>query len=128
MKFLNFTWDKKWKSVLVWLCAYLNFIAFVLVGGYFHVKGEDERVETATKHAFLVTLLFAGINAFFLLFHNIGSLANSYYSSWAYDFYTVCTSLVQVAKVITYVVFVVLALVKKDKPEAPALPESTENE
>ena len=59
---MNISWNSKWKSVLVWLCAYLNFIAFVVVGGYFYIK-KEEGTETATKHAFLTTLIFTAINA-----------------------------------------------------------------
>ncbi|MBQ3016681.1 MAG: hypothetical protein IJD79_07880 [Clostridia bacterium] len=110
----NITWNKKWKSVLVWLSAYLSFIAFVLVGGYFYVKGDEEEVQTATKHAFLVTLIFTVISAFFSIFNQIGGLTDNYYLSSAYEFYSVCTSIVSIAKIIVFAVFIILALVKKD--------------
>lgn len=112
---MNFNWNKKWKSVLVWLSAYLNFIAFVLVGGYFYIKKEDEEVQSATKQAFLVTLIFTAINAFLLLFSNIGGLTNTYYSSSAYKFYSVCVNLVNIAKVVVYATFIIFTLVKKDE-------------
>lgn len=112
---MNFNWNKKWKSVLVWLSAYLNFIAFVLVGGYFYIKKEDEEVQSATKQAFLVTLIFTAINAFLLLFSNIGGLTNTYYSSSAYKFNSVCVNLVSIAKVVVYATFIIFTLVKKDE-------------
>lgn len=112
---MNFNWNKKWKSILVWLSAYLNFIAFVLVGGYFYIKKEDEEVQSATKQAFLVTLIFTAINAFLLLFSNIGGLTNTYYSSSAYKFYSVCVNLVNIAKVVVYATFIIFTLVKKDE-------------
>ena len=112
---MNFNWNKKWKSILVWLSAYLNFIAFVLVGGYFYIKKEDEEVQSATKQAFLVTLIFTAINAFLLLFSNIGGLTNTYYSSSAYKFYSVCVNLVSIAKVVVYATFIIFTLVKKDE-------------
>ena len=112
---MNFNWNKKWKSILVWLSAYLNFIAFVLVGGYLYIKKEDEEVQSATKQAFLVTLIFTAINAFLLLFSNIGGLTNTYYSSSAYKFYSVCVNLVNIAKVVVYATFIIFTLVKKDE-------------
>ena len=113
---MNFNWNKKWKSVLIWLSAYLNYIAFILVGGYFYIN-KDEAVEKETKQAFLVTLIFAGVSAFFAIFNYIGTLVDGYYSSDAYKFYSVCTSLVAIAKIIVFALFLVLALVKKEERE-----------
>ena len=111
---MNFNWNKKWKSILVWISAYLNFIAFVLVGGYFYVKKEDDELQTATKHAFLVTIIFTAINAFFSIFNYIGGLTNNYYSSAAYKFYSVSNAIVGIAKIIVFATFVILTLVKKE--------------
>jgi len=125
---MNINWDNKWKTVLVWLSAYLNFIAFVVVGGYFYIKKEDEELQTATKHAFLVTLCFTAISAFLSMFNYIGGLTENFYASPAYEFYSVCTSIVGMAKIIVFAVFIVLALVKKDASMAPAETNSTEKE
>ena len=125
---MNFDWNNKWKSVLVWLSAYLNFIAFVVVGGYFYVKKEDEALQSETKHAFLVTLIFTAINAFFSIFNYIGNLTNNYYASSAYEFYSICSAIVGIAKIIVFATFVILALVKKDAPAAPEAKDTAENE
>ncbi|MBR2970983.1 MAG: hypothetical protein IKC48_04220 [Clostridia bacterium] len=125
---MNITWNKKWKSVLVWVSAYLNFLALVLVGGYFYVKNEDEELQTAAKHAFIVTIIFAAISAFFSIFNYIGGLTDNYYSSTAYEFYTTCNSIVSIAKIIVFAVFVVLALVKKSAPVPTEEAQSKENE
>ena len=125
---MNINWNSKWKSVLVWLSAYLNFIAFVLVGGYFFVKKEEEELQTATKRAFLVTLIFTAINAFFSVFNYIGGLTNNYYTSSAYDFYSTCTTIVGIARIIVFATFIILTLVKKDAPAASANKDTAENE
>lgn len=116
---MNITWNNKWKTVLIWLSAYLNFLAFILVGGYFYVKKEDEELQTATKHAFLTTLVFTAISAFFALFNNIGNLTDNYYLSSAYKFYSVCNIIVNIAKVLVFATFIILALVKNNNA-APA--------
>lgn len=124
---MNFTWDKKWKSVLIWLSAYLNFIAFVLVGGYFYVKKEDEVLETETKRAFFVTLCFTAVNAFLNIFTSIGGLTDNYYSSSAYEFYSVTSVIVNIIKVLVFATFIILALVKKDAA-APAPADNESND
>lgn len=124
---MNNIWNKKWKTVLVWVSAYLNFLALVLVGGYFYAKKEDE-LQTATKHAFIVTIIFAAISAFFSIFNYIGGLTNNYYSSDAYEFYTTCNNIVGIAKIIVYAVFVILALVKKSAPASTEDTQSNEND
>ena len=129
---MNINWNNKWKSVLVWLSAYLNFIAFVVVGGYFYLKKEDEELQTATKRAFFVTLCFTAVNAFFSIFNYIGGLTNNYYASSAYEFYSVCTAIVGIARIIVFATFIILALVKKNVPapaalETPADSEAPEN-
>lgn len=111
---MNITWNNKWKTVFVWLSAYLNFLAFVLVGGYFYIKKEDEEVQSATKHAFVVTLCFAAITAFLSIFNYIGGLTDGYYSSSAYNFYSVCNAVVGMARIVVYAIFVILSLTKKN--------------
>ena len=124
---MNITWNNKWKSVLIWLSAYLSFIAFVVVGGYFYIKKEDDELQTATKRAFLVTLCFTAISAFFSIFNYIGNLSNNYYGSSAYEFYSICTTIVGIAKIIVFTIFIILALVKKDVSVASEKIDVTEN-
>ena len=112
----------------MWLSAYISFIAFVVVGGYFYIQKEEEGVQTATKRAFLVTLVFTAIGAFFSIFNYIGGLANNYYSSFAYEFYSICTTIVSVAKIIVFATFIILALKKTHAPAASEGAETAENE
>ena len=121
-------WNNKWKSVLIWLSAYLTFIAFVVVGGYFYVKKEDEELQLATKRAFLVTLGFTAVNAFLSIFNYIGGLTNNYYVSSAYEFYSVCSAIVGIAKIIVFATFIILALVKKEAPTASEAEGAKESE
>ena len=125
---MNFNWNNKWKSVLVWLSAYLNFIAFVVVGGYFYVKKDEDEVQTATKRAFLVTLGFTAINAFLSIFNYIGGLANNYYSSFAYEFYSICSTTVGVARIVVFATFIILALIQTQSPAASENKDTAENE
>ena len=113
---MNSNWNTKWKSVLVWLSAYLTFIAFVVVGGYFYVKKEDEELQIATKRAFLVTLSFTAINAILSIFNYVISLTDNYYASSAYEFYSTCSTIVGIAKIVVFAVFIIFALAKKDTP------------
>lgn len=124
---MNFNWNNKWKSVLIWLSAYLNFISFVLVGGYFYVKGEDEELQTATKRAFLITLGFTAIGALLSIFNYIGGLTNNYYASSAYEFYSVTVAIVNIIKILVYATFIILTLVKKDTAASDAT-DSTDSE
>ncbi len=121
---MNKIWTKKWKSVLIWICAYLNFIAYALVGGYVIFKTEDEELQRTAKNAFWVTIIFAAISAFFSLFNYVAGLTDNYYSSDAYEFYSVCTTLVNIARIVVYAVCVVLTFLKKDKIEPPVNDES----
>ena len=125
---MNITWNNKWKTVLVWLSAYLNFIAFVVVGGYFYIKKEDEEVQSAAKHAFVVTLCFSAIAAFLSLFNYIGGLTDNYYASSAYNFYSVCNAVAGIAKIVVYAVFVILALIKKDSSQTTTEADTSEKE
>ena len=124
---MNFNWNNKWKSVLIWLSAYLNFISFVLVGGYFYVKGEDEELQTATKRAFLITLGFTAIGALLSIFNYIGGLTNNYYASSAYEFYSVTVTIVNIIKILVFATFIILTLVKKDAAASDAT-DSTDSE
>lgn len=125
---MNFNWNGKWKSVLIWLSAYLNFISFVLVGGYFYVKRESEELQIATKYAFLVTLGFTAINALLSIFNYIGGLTNNYYASSAYEFYSVSVAIVGIAKILVFATFIILTLVNKDTASSADVTDSTDSE
>ncbi len=111
------TWTNKWKKVLIWFSAYMSFIAFALVGGYAIVKPESEDVKKTAKTTLIVSIIFAALSAFLSLFYNIGSIGDNYLKTNAYNFYDVCSTLVNIAKIIVFAVFIVLELVKKEKVE-----------
>ena len=116
----NLHWNNKWKSVLVWLSAYLNFIAFVVVGGYFYVKKDDEEVQTASRHAFITTLIFSAVSALLSVYNYIGGFVDSYYSSAAYELYSSLNALAGIARIVVFAVFIILAIVKKETATADA--------
>ena len=107
-------WTNKWKSLLVWMSGYLNFIAFALVGGYVIVKSEDEGLQKTTKTAFIVTMIFTALSAFLTLFNYIAGSSDNYYTSDAYEFYGTFSMLVGIAKIIVYTIFIVMTLIKKE--------------
>lgn len=120
---MNNIWTKKLKSAFIWLSAYMNFIAFALVGGYCIVKSEDEELQTETKRAFWVTVIFAVISAALTLFNYLGGFSKDYYYSSAYEFYTTCASLVNIARIVVYAVFAVLVFLKKETTDAAPIIE-----
>ncbi len=111
---MNEGWTKRWKALLIWLCGYLSIVAFALVGGYVIVKSEDEDLKKTTKLAFIVTLIFTAISMFFSIFSSIGSMANNYYSSGAYDVYNILYQVTNIIKIAVYVVFAVIAFFGKN--------------
>ena len=111
---MNSTWNKKWKTLLLWMSSYLSIVAYALVGGYVIVKNEDEDLKKTAKIALVITMIFSGLSALLSLYSQIASFSNNYYSSAAYDFYSVCSSLVSIAKIVVYAVFVIMELVKKE--------------
>lgn len=117
---MSFAWNKKWKTVLVWACAYLNFLALVLVGGYFYVKKDDEEVQTASRHAFITTLIFSAVSALLSVYNYIGGFVDSYYSSAAYELYSSLNALAGIARIVVFAAFIILAIVKKETATADA--------
>ncbi len=115
---MNSIWTRKWKTVFLWMSAYLSFIAYALVGGYVILKEEDDELKLAAKHALIVTVIFSALSAFLSLFNYIGGLTSNYYTSTAYEFYSTCSSLVGIAKIAVFAVFVVMAFLKKESPAA----------
>ena len=108
-------WSKKWKEILIWFSAYISFIAFAIIGGYTIVKINDDDLKKTAKTALIVTLICSVVSALLLVFHYFASMADGYYSSGAYDFYSITSNLVNIAKIVVYAVFIIIALVKKDE-------------
>ena len=107
-------WSKKWKEVLIWFSAYISFIAFAIIGGYTIVKSNDDDLKKTAKTALVVTLIFSAVSAFLLVFHYFASMADGYYGSGAYDFYSIASNLVNICQIVVYAVFIIMALVKTD--------------
>ena len=112
---MNKIWTNKLKETLIWLCGYLNIVAFAIVGGYAIVKSENEDLKKATKTAFIVTLIFTAISAFLAIFNYCGNISKNYYGSSAYDFYTIASSIVGIAKIVVFAVFIIMTLLKKEE-------------
>ena len=101
------------KKCFMWVCGYLNIVAFALVGGYLYIKSDDEDMKKEVKIALIVTLIFTAITAVLSIYNYCGGFSSAYYGSVAYDVYSICLSVVQIAKIIVYAVFAIMALVKK---------------
>ncbi len=109
------TWNTKWKKILIWFSGYFSFTTLAIVGGYTIVKSKNEELKKTAKEAFIVTLIFAAINAFFSIFYDFLSTKSGYSLTGAYDFYQMATAIVDLAKVIVFAVFIIMTLVKKDE-------------
>ncbi len=114
---MNGLWSSKWKKCLIWFSAYVNFIAFALVGGYVILKNDDEELKSSTKTAFIITMIFAAVSAFLSIFYNFASMSDKFYNSSAYDFYDIATKIVNVAKILVFAIIIIIELAKKE--EAP---------
>ncbi len=97
-------WSNRWKRLLIWVSGYLSIIAYVIVGGYFFTKTDDEDLKKTAKSAFIVTIIFTAISAFLGIYSACLSLADSSYSTTAYDAYSWMTNLTLIAKTVTFVV------------------------
>ena len=67
-------WSQRWKKALIWLSGYLSFIAYALVGGYVIFKSEDKALQRTAKRVFVITLIFAAVDAFMLILSNISAV------------------------------------------------------
>ncbi len=114
---MNSNWSNKWKKCLIWFSAYMNFIAYALVGGYVIVKNDDEELKKTTKVALVVSLIFAAISAFLSIFYNFLSMGDNYYNSAAYDFYDIFSKIVSVGKIVVFAIFIIIELAKKETNE-----------
>lgn len=107
--------NEKLKKVFILLSGYLSFIAYAIVGGYVLVKSDNEELKKTAKLTLIVTLIFTAISAVLLIYNHFGNFFGGYYSSTAYDVYSIITGIVAIAKIIVYAVLIIMVLVKKDK-------------
>ncbi|MBE7075748.1 MAG: hypothetical protein E7375_01600 [Clostridiales bacterium] len=110
-------WTQKFKKAFIWASGLISFIAFAIVGGYTITKSEDEELKKTSKTAFIVTLVFLAIEAILFIISAFGSMGANYYNSGLYDFHTITTKIVSVAKYIVYAVFIILSLCLSPKQE-----------
>lgn len=115
--------ERKWKKLLLWVSGYVNPLAFVLVGGYFMLKDEDEEVKYSTKWVFWVSLLFIAVGAFLSFCSHIGG-ALDWYGSWVYKLYAGLSVLNNVGRIAIFATCALIAVFKKD--DACAKKESVE--
>ena len=114
--------NNTWKKVFILLSAYLSAIAFAVIGGVVWYKDkEDEEIRKTLKLALIVTLIFTGIFALLNIFNYIGGLASNYYSSAAYEFYSIMNKLVNIAEIVTFTVLIVKALIDKSENKEVAV-------
>ncbi len=120
---------EKWKKLLVWVSAYVGTVVFALVGGYFMLKDDDEKVKKTCKNALITYLVFLAIRAFLSIFSYVGGMFDRWYQSGAYDFYNIASALVSIAAIIVYASCAVYTVFRGglNAPTAPAAPvEETE--
>lgn len=115
-RLFNGKWTRKLINVLIWVSGYLNFVAFVIVGGFAVVKGDDEQ-KLVAKKVFVITLIFLALNGIMSFLGSTGAwFGNKYYSSWFYDFQVSMTRIINMAETITFATFIILELLKKEDP------------
>lgn len=114
-------WSKRWKKALIWVSAYISFIAFAIVGGYTIVKCNDDELKATSKLAFIVTLIFTAVSAFITILQSVITAATSS-ASLAFS---IIGFIYAIAELAVYAVFVCLALFGEDggKPNGPSRDE-----
>ena len=101
-----------WKKIFILLSAYLSIIAFAVLGGViWYKKDEEEDVKKTLKLALIITLIFTAISAFLSIYNHIGSLCPNYYSSTAYDFYDILSTIVALSKIIVFAILIIKEIV-----------------
>lgn len=115
--------SEKLKKVFILLSGYLSFIAFAIVGGYVLIKSDSEELKKTAKLTLILTLIFTAINAVFLIYNHFGGFFGGYYSSTAYDIYSIIMGIVAIAEIIVYAVLIIMVLVKKEATEEKKIEE-----
>lgn len=100
-------WTTRWKSLFIWVSAYLSIIAFAVVGGYAVVKSEDEELKKTAKQAFIITVIFTAISMFLSIYSSIGGMFDGYYMSDAYTVCDIMNKLSSIAKIVVFAIFAV---------------------
>ena len=101
---------------MIWLSAYINFIAFAIVGGYTILKSEDEDLKKTTKKAFIIVLCFAIFSAILSIYSSCMNLS-VYYNRTASRVYNIINCIYTISRVVTYSVFMLVEFFKKENLE-----------
>lgn len=101
-----------WKKILILLSGYVSFIAFAVVGGIVFFKTDDEELKKTAKLTLILSLIFLGVTAFFVLYNYIGLMFSNYMSSPAYSVYSICLCIIGVAQVVVFATFIIMELVR----------------
>ncbi len=126
-------WSNRWKKLLIWVCGYLNIIAFAIVGGYTIVKSDDKELKKTSHKAFVITVIFTIIEAFLAIYSACLSMANTQtYSSGASEALTWLRAIDTIAKTIVFAIFAIIDFCAKgekreDKQEKKAKSETEDN-
>lgn len=121
-------WSIRWKALLIWLCGYLNIVAFIIAGGYAIVKSKNEELKKTTKQAFIVTLIFTLISMFFTVYSGFGGMSGDFYSSGSYTAYGVLLLISNIAKIIVFVICGAIAFFKGSRSMEEAETENKEEQ
>ncbi len=103
-------WNNKWKKILLWVVSYLNILGFVLVGGYFILKGDND-LKKESKKCFITMLPFIAIDALIDMITYFISINGSV--SGASNISTF-SSIIGIIKIVTFVVMIVLVILEKN--------------
>ena len=95
---MNIKFD--WRKIAVWMTAYLDIVAFALVGGYFFLKEqENETLQKTLKQAFLFKVLVFGVGLLITFLHTFGGVFSGYTSSIFYAFIVQFGQIIELVKI-----------------------------
>ncbi len=94
-------------KILLWVSSYVSVLVFTLTGGYVWLKSDNEELKQETKKVLAIALIFVALDAIMLIWYTCYNLFELSYRP-----YSVATTLINLARLITYVVFIVMAIVK----------------
>lgn len=103
---------KPWAKLLLWASGFVSAICYAIVGGFVFINCEDEELRNENKKVFAVTLLFLALSAFTGVWSALNSIFGA--SAEMYRVFVIFTSIIAIAKIITFVTFAIVALCSKD--------------
>ena len=110
------------KKCILWVTGYLSIVAYVISGGYFFFKDENQDVTDSCKEVFVLTAIFTGLNVFNTLILNFVDLAGG---SIGFNKYML---VVDAIKIVVFVIFFVLDLLGISVFKKQVLAVTTEKE